>query len=51
MRAEPLIAARYAWWQWRKHPRTRCLRDVERFDWRTIRISLRRPADHSDESD
>src|SRR2546426_2731270 len=43
---EPLSGYEYAWWQWRKRRRIADARGLERFDWRTIRIALRRPADH-----
>jgi hypothetical protein len=43
---EPLIGYEYAWWQWLKRRRIADVRGLERFDWRTIRIALRRPGDH-----
>jgi hypothetical protein len=36
----------HAWWQWRRRRRMSDVRNLERFDWRTIRFSFRRPADH-----
>jgi hypothetical protein len=47
-----LVGYDYAWWQWRKRRRTADIRNLERFDWRSIRIGLRRPEDHwrNDES-
>jgi len=45
-----LVGHQYAWWQFRKRRRIgpdADVRDLEqRFDWRSIRISLRRPEAH-----
>jgi len=41
-----LIGGRPAWWQWIKRRRVEYPFGREPFDWRSIRISFRRPEDH-----
>jgi len=43
---EHLIGYEYAWWQWIKRGRAKYPFGPEPFDWRSIRISFRRPDDH-----
>ena len=41
----PLIGYQYAWWQWIKR-RHAADPGYQPFEWRSIRISLRRPENH-----
>jgi hypothetical protein len=46
MGGTPMVGYRHAWWQCRKRRRMSDVRNLESFDWRTVRINFRRSPDH-----